>query len=32
MSRAGFLFAASRVDVPVTARDEADLAEGFRDV
>ena len=32
MSRADFLFAASRAGVPVATLDEADLAEEFRDV
>ena len=32
MSRADFLFAASRAGVPVATLDEADLADEFRDV
>ena len=32
MSRAEFLFAASRAGVPVAALDDADLADEFRDV
>jgi predicted HTH domain antitoxin len=32
MSRAEFLFAASRAGVPVAALDEADLADEFRDI